>query len=131
MEPNVIGYALQDFVFVAFRWLSAGIITGAAAYIVWHQMFDGRLKPTYVWNYVAVSLIVVATFRWFVILVTLPQMREFYDDIEPWLQPLTQAGYILMGMCFIVLTYASVKAREHRIRIHCTEPHCPEDELDD
>lgn len=112
MEPNVIGYALQDLIFVIMRLLSAGVITGAALYIGYHQWFSSRLAPTYVWSYVGICLTLVAFFRWFVVIIALPDFREVYDNVEPWLQPLTQAGYVLVGMCFFVITYGHIKGRE-------------------
>jgi ABC-type nickel/cobalt efflux system permease component RcnA len=118
VDTSGFGYALQDVIFVLFRVASAGVITGAAAYILWHQWFTERLSPTYVWNYVGICLTLVAVFRWFIVVVTMDQFSDFYEDIEPWLQPMTQAGYILLGMCFLVMTYTHIKAKERHMRHH-------------
>jgi fructose-specific phosphotransferase system IIC component len=118
VDINGLGYALDELVFVIARLLSAGIITFAAGYIWYHQWFTERLRPTYVWSYVGICLSAVALFRWFVVLITIPQMSDFYEYIEPWLQPMTQTGYALLGMCFIVMTYTHIRARARHKRTH-------------
>lgn len=106
--------ALTDAVFALARIASAAAITGAAAYIAYHQWFTQRLRPTIVWNYVGIVLSFVAIFRWFVVFLLLPESSSVYHAIEAWLAPMTQTGYILLAMCFIVLTRCRI-IHEHRV----------------
>lgn len=106
-----------ELIFAAFRLASAGVITGAAGYIIWHQLFTERLRPSYVWSYVGIVLTVVAAFRWFIVAIRTEQLEWLYPALQQWLQPLTQTGYVLLGICFIVMTYTHVRGRERHDRL--------------
>jgi hypothetical protein len=123
VDISVLGYALDSLIFVFFRLLSAGVVTVAAGYILYHQLFTKRLAPPFVWSYVGICLTIVAAFRWFVVFITIPELADFYKVVEPWLQPMTQAGYVLLGMSIVVLTFTHIKARErHYSQHHGWEP---------
>lgn len=103
---------MDELILAAFRWASAGASTGAAAYVAWHYWRTRDLYPRVVWNYAGVVLTLVAIWRWFVIWITAEAQSEVYDAIQPWIAPMTQAGYILLSMVILVLTFTHVKARK-------------------
>lgn len=107
---------MDDLILDLFRWLSAGASTGAAVYVAWHYWKTRDLYPRVVWNYAGIVLTIVAIWRWFVIWVTDDVQHDLYTVIQPWIAPMTQAGYILLSMVIIVLTFTHVKARNAHFR---------------
>jgi len=54
----------------------------------------------------------VAIFRWSVVFLLLEQFSGWYIVMQPWLQPLTQTCYVLIGVAFAVLAYERTHHRE-------------------
>ena len=101
---------ILDLIFTAFRLASAGVVTGAAAYIGW-GLHRRTLAPRPVWWYSLIVLVFVALFRWVVVVLLMDDYVGYANIIEPWFQPLTQTSTILLGLVIFVLSYTHVKAR--------------------
>jgi hypothetical protein len=101
---------LDDIIFATFRILSAAVLTTTSLYVT-YMLAKGCLRPVPVWLYTVVVLWVVTIFRWFVVWVRLEEQVQLADQISLWLQPITQAMYVLLTMVVFVLTYTHIRAR--------------------
>lgn len=108
---------MDEVILSLFRWAFAGASTGAAAYVAWHYWATRDVYPRIVWNYAGVVLTLVVAWRWFVIWITAEAQSELYAAIQPWIAPMTQAGYILLSIVIIVLTFTHVKARRRHYQV--------------
>lgn len=111
--------AEQDLIFVIFRLLPAVVTSATAAFLAWHYWKTRDLYPRVVWNYTGIILTLVAIYRWVVVWITLPGQSESYSDLQEWLGPMSQTGFLVLSIVILVLTVTHVAARKR----HYTEWH--------
>jgi len=108
---------MDEIIFLIFRLGSAIVLTGVSVYISW-KMVKRDLMPRPVWLYVSTIMWAVSLFRWFVVWLVY-ESGPVYEGWEPWLQPITQAMYVLLAMAIFVLTFTHIKER----RLHYQREH--------
>ena len=96
---------------IAMRVLSAVVMTLAAVLIA-TRLHLCSLRPTYVWRYVGLVVGFAAIWRWTVVLLLVEeQVSGLRDFLLPLISPLSSSAFILLGLAFMVLTFASGRKR--------------------
>jgi uncharacterized membrane protein YuzA (DUF378 family) len=104
---------------ILMRFGSAISLTVAAAFIGFHHLHPKRMRPMVVWRYTLVIVIMLAAWRWIVVALVWPEVwPDIAAAITPWVQPINQALYTLIGMAFVVLSYTHVSQMRRHYREH-------------
>jgi len=104
---------------ILLRFGSALSLTVAAGFIGYHHIKPFAMRPRVVWRYTLVIVTMLALWRWVVVALVWP---EFWSGpasaITPWVQPINQALYTLLGVVFIVISYTHVSQLRRHYREH-------------
>jgi hypothetical protein len=100
-----------DLIEVVLRLTSALMLT-VAAFCIAAGLIHRRLYPLPTWAYIGAVVTVVAAWRWFVVALL---RAELFPDVAatvvPWIQPINQALYALIGFSILVLAWSNARLR--------------------
>ena len=96
---------------ISLRVISALTLTVAMLYILIGLHLCG-LRPKLVWRYVGAVVGLTALWRWVVVaLYAEHHLPGLAAELGPWVNPISAAITCLIGVAFLVLTYASNRKR--------------------
>jgi len=93
--------------------LASAIILTVAGVFALIQYRKGLLRPRLPWLYSIGVGLLVAIWRWMVLATTGPHLQDFTDWLTPFINPISAAMYILIGVSVIVLTAADSRRRKN------------------
>ena len=98
---------------------SSLVLTSAAAYL-WYALWERRVRPSFVWGYLAMVVTLMAMVRWTVTLNFIGLLTpEQGETVAVWQPSINQSLYILLGMAVIILARTHIKSiGEHYRREH-------------
>jgi len=91
--------------------LASAIILTVAGVFSFIQYRKDALRPKPAWAYFSHVLVVLALWRWVVLATSSPHFSGFTSWLEPFINPISAALYVLAGTSSIVLVIASSRKR--------------------
>jgi len=103
--------------------LAAALSLSAAFGVIAYGFYTHNLVPKTVWVYFFAVVTLKMIWRWFVLsLWFTPDPEGLSAELVPWVQPINQTLYILMGIAIIMLVTTHITARaQHYDRHHNDE----------
>ena len=96
---------------ITLRVLSAFTLTLAAVFIAL-RLHLCSLRPRYIWRYAGLVVGFAAIWRWTVVLLLFEeQIAGLEDFLLPLISPISSSVFVLIGLAFVVLTFAAGRKR--------------------
>lgn len=90
---------------------AAALSLTASAILLGHGLSRGLLRPHAAWVYVLIVALLATAWRWVIAWLSIPAHASTAAAIQPWVQQINQAVYVLIGMALCVLVIVGTRRR--------------------